>query len=235
MQESLVYPRLETMATRSCRASRAWPMLWLAALLTFAALLLGQVEATRGDSFGQLVVAQSIIKNGTIELDRYQAFFQKSDGSYDYDVRWRGGHLYHYFPIGVPLVTLPVVALANLAGFDMRDYDSAAQRILAAATGATIVLLLALMARIYFSPRTAVVVGMLGFFGTVIGPTVGMALSTSGFEILFVGAAALLLLQASHGRRLTGHAWMLGILLFLAYVCRPTAVAVIGPILPTCS
>ncbi len=211
------------------RSRFAWLVLVVAAGLTFGSLLLSQVEATRGDSFGQLVVAQSIIKNGTIELDSYRAFFSKSDGTFDSDVQWRSGHLYHYFPIGVPLVALPAVAVANLAGLDMRDYDNIMQRVLAAMMGAVIVLLLAAMAGFYFSPRIAVGLGMMGLFGTVIGPTVGMALSSHGFEILFVGVALLLLVLRSRGHKVAGVGWILGVDLFLAYLCRPTAVSAIVP------
>jgi hypothetical protein len=230
MHDTCPRDRLETSTPAFRLLNIAWLSLGFAVALSFGGLLLGQVEATRGDSFGQLVVAQSIIKNGTIELDRYRGFFQKDDGSYDVDVMWRAGHLYHYFPVGVPLLTLPVVALANLAGFDMRDYDSAMQRLLGAATGAMIVLLVALIGRIYFPTPVAAGVAILALFGTVIGPTVGMALSTNGFEIVFVGAAALLLLLRAQGRRVSGLAWLVGVTVFLAYICRPTAVAAILPI-----
>jgi hypothetical protein len=212
------------------RPRLAWLILALAAGLAFFGLLLSQVEATRGDSFGQLVVAQSILKNGTIELDSYSAFFRKPDGSYDSDIQPRGGHLYHYFPIGVPVVALPAVALANLAGLDMRDYDGVMQRVLGAAVGAGIVLLLAVIAGLYFRPAIAAGVAVLALFGTVIGPTVGMALSSNGFEVLFVGIAVLLLLLRSHGHRVAGLGLILGVDLFLAYLCRPTAVAAIVPI-----
>jgi len=55
-------------------SSRALPC--LLAIVSFGVLLLGQVEATRSDSCGTLVVSQSIIKNGTVRLHRYEDFFR---------------------------------------------------------------------------------------------------------------------------------------------------------------
>lgn len=212
---------------RAVRSSQAY--LYILAVVGFVALLLGQVEATRSDSFGTLVISQSLVQNGTVQLDKYHEFFLKDNGDYDMVVQQQGGHLYPYFPLGVPVLSTPVVALANLAGFDMRSYDSAGQRALAAAVGALTIVILTWIAALYFPPALAALLGVLGFFGTVIGPTMGMALWSIDYEIALVGLAAIMLLNHARGRPARGFAWLLGVILFFAYLCRPTAAAVILP------
>jgi hypothetical protein len=108
------------------------------ATISFGILLLGQVDSPCSDSFGTLVVAQSIVKSDTVRLDKYQDLFRRENGYYNEVVHWRGRPFYNYFPLDGPVLSVSVVALANLAGLDMRTYDNGGQRVLSAATGALI-------------------------------------------------------------------------------------------------
>jgi hypothetical protein len=113
----------------------------------FVVVLFSPVDATGGDSYGSLLTAQALIRQHTIQLDAYRDYFQLENGSLHYTVEEIDGHLYNSFPLGAPVVSLPVVALTAAVGLEIRDIDRPLQKVLAALSAAVLVLILYTIAR----------------------------------------------------------------------------------------
>jgi len=62
------------------------------------------------DSMWTLHVAMSIVREGNTNLDEYQDVIQARNG---YAVETIQQHLYNYFPIGTPLLSVPLVFVAD--------------------------------------------------------------------------------------------------------------------------
>lgn len=197
--------------------------LLIAVLLAMAMVMTSQVRATRGDSFGLLVVSQSILETGSIRLDRYRDYFLKEDGSLNQVTREHDGHLYHFFPVGAPVLSLPVVAVAQVLGFEAREFETPLQKLLAALSAATLVAVVYAVARRRFRPPTAAALGVLCLVGTIVGPTLSSALWSLNYELALFATAMLLVLRHADGQGRPWHPWALGIILFLAFLVRPTA------------
>jgi xanthosine utilization system XapX-like protein len=209
------------------QAKRAIAPLLIAMLLAMLMVVTSQVRATRGDSLGILVVSQSILETGSVRLDPYRDYFTKPDGTLDQVVREHEGHLYHFFPLGVPLLSLPVVALADLLGVAARDFETPLQKFLAAVSAALLAALLYALANLYFRPTVSAALAILGLVGTIIGSTISSALWSLNYELILFAAAMLLILAHARGQGRPWHPWALGIVLFLAFLVRPTAAAFI--------
>jgi len=189
--------------------------------LVFLVMLISPVSSTGSDSYGELLVSQAILRDHTVRLDPYRDYFRLPDGSLHQAAAESGGHLYNYFPIGTALIALPAVAAVNAAGLDVRDVDRALQKALAALASALLALVIYAIAREFFSRRASLLWSAGAIFGTVIGPTIGTALWSIDFELLFTGLVILYLVRIERSRR-TYPAWLLGLFLFLGYLCRPT-------------
>ena len=194
---------------------------WLVTLCVCAFLLtyLATVDASLSDPWGTLLTAQAILEHGTIRLDAYAA-----------DVRWsyepvlpaQNGHVYNYFPLGTSLFALPAVALARLRGEDMiyPQDNQALQNVLSSLTVVAAALLIWALCR-RFLPRPAAFVVTAAFvFGSPIASTLGTALWSSNLALV-LGLACLVVVSrpGDAGWRVEA---LLGTLVFLAYLCRPT-------------
>src|SRR5262249_18340475 len=109
-------------------------VLGLFAAGVFALAFLSPVSMADTDPALALLAAQAVVEHGTLSLDAYAA--QPGLGydlDTDYRVRRIGGRHY-YYSIGVPLVSLPAVAVLRGLGFDMRqpEEDFAAQNFVSA-------------------------------------------------------------------------------------------------------
>lgn len=209
------------------RTRRAIAPLLIAMLLAMLMVVTSQVRATRGDALGVLVVSQSIIETGSVRLDHHRDYFTKPDGTLDQVVREHGGHLYHFFPLGVPLLSLPVVAAADLFGIEARDFETPLQKLLAALSAALLAALIYVIAAPYFRPTIAAALAVLGLIGTIVGSTISSALWSLNYELVLFAAAMLLVLRHARGQGRPWHPWALGLLLFFAFLVRPTAAAFI--------
>ena len=205
--------------------------LWLAALCVSAFLLtyLAPVDASSSDPWGTLLTSQAMIEHGTIRLDAYFG-----------DVRWEyrrvppaaNGHVYNYFPVGTSILALPAVVLARLRGQDMiyPEDNRALQNSLSSLTVVAAALLTWALCR-RFLPRSASLAVSAAFvFGSSIASTLGSALWSINLALV-LGLACALLVATSPPRRLgRGAELMLGVLVFTAYLCRPT-MALLMPLL----
>ncbi len=229
---------------------------WVLAICVTAFLLtyLAPVDASLSDPSLTLLTAQAIGEHGTIRLDDYVA-----DARWDYGplLPAANGHFYDYFPLGTSLLAAPAVWLAGLRGQDMihpRD-ARALQNVLSSLTVVAAALLTWALCRRFLTRSASLAVTAAFVFGSTIASTLGTALWSSNLALV-LGLCSLWLLVAASDRRreeppdrrrvaapdrrleaAPGHrriGWRielgLGVLVFFAYLCRPTMVLLLPPL-----
>jgi hypothetical protein len=183
-----------------------------------------------------LVVTQSILENGTIYLNAYQddILIDQPFSTYvdNLVLLPYNGRYYHYFPLGPSVLSLPFVWVANLRGWDMLTTDNyALQRLLAAASSVLLFWLSFALARCYVSPWPSLLLGATAVLGSSLLSTIGIGLWSINFGTLFIALALLLLAQYDSGRLPDPAPLLLGVLLFLTFFVRASAVAFIVAVL----
>jgi hypothetical protein len=196
-------------------------------LAAFLVAYASPVKYTGTDPRGALLTSQAIVTYGTVKLDTY---YPGGTPPATFQIQKKNGHQYYYFPIGTSVSSLPFVWLAHLRGDDMFDAasDDALQNLLSALCVTTACVLMYMISRRYLAVGSSLLVTSAFSFGSSIASTMGAALWNLDFETVFLFAGVLLAHHAS-----TRWSWRrsvaLGTLLFLAYLCRPTAsVAVVA-------
>ena len=190
--------------------------------VAFFIVALSPVSYSGGDTYGALLVSQALVQRGTVQLDEFADYFQEPGGGLRHSVGEIRGHLYFRYPLGVSILSVPIVAAVNLVGMDVRDSERLLQKFLSAIVAACLVLLLFTIARMYLDQRTSALISLLGFFGTIIAPTVGGALWSINYALVFLGLAMFLLLRAADEPLSRSAAMWLGVVLFFGYASRPT-------------
>lgn len=210
-------------------ASMNWRILWflVAALLLFT-LITEQNRNTSSDPRGTLLVSQAIVQHGTVKLDSYGPALLHS---YGYVFNEKNGHYYNYFPLGSALLSVPIVALANGIGIDMGVHEPIVQMAIVSLCALGILLLLYQTARLFLGQRESFLISLLCWFGSAYASTLGTALWSHDFAVLFASLAIYLALKDASRSEL-GHAIAIGLSLFVAYFCRPT-LAMLAPFLLT--
>ena len=201
-----------------------------AVVITFVLVAVSPVSYAGSDSYGTLVLSQNLIRRGTLILDADRDYFIEPDGTLRHSVGTVNGHLRFRYPLGASLLSAPAVAAANLLGFDMRGSERLFQKLLSALIAALVVALLWRIGLARHGPLPAALLALLGFFGTVVAPTIGGALWSMNFSVLFMGVAVWLLLQLERQPAQQRIALALGVVLFLGYLSRPTFAAFILPV-----
>ncbi len=185
---------------------------------------------TNSDPSGCLLVSQSLLQHGTIQLDAYGSA-DALKARYGYRVRSYRGHTYYYFPPGTSLVATPFVAFARLLSKDMiiSGQESNLQGWLAALTVSAASVLAYVLARFRISSFKAFLVSAVFVGGSSIASTCGTALWSFNFEIIFM-LTSLCLILAILGRQVkrTVLSALLGFCLFMAFLCRPSAIIFVG-------
>lgn len=205
---------------------------WLAITVLVGCIILStwysSVDNTQGDSRGSLLLAQTILQEGTVKLDSHPDIVSELQ----YRVREKNGHVYYYFPIGTALYSVPFVAAANLAGQDMRIRyeENRMQRGMAVLLGVCTFLLLFLIARpLTQDSYRSVLLATLFWFGTGYSSTSATALFSHHWATVFTLLSIFLVTRpgsAAGNTRLI----LTGVFLFSAYLCRPT-LALLSPTL----
>lgn len=239
-----------------------------------AALLFGLVFLTyaispvsqSGDSFWTVPVMLSILSEGNTNLDEYPQLLREKGyqgvecvtAGYQIIPTNRisgcpaGSHYYYWYPIGTPVVALPLMAVTDavlrLAGpaadrlvgshvgpvaraFLQRDYLAShllVEVLLSSAIVAFTAVLLFLTARMYLGAGSSTVLALLFAFGTSAWSTASRALWQHGPDMLTLTAALYLLSLAA--RRPCALPWTAAPLT-LGYFIRPTSsiiLAVVG-------
>ncbi len=161
-------------------------------VLVLATFLLIKVAPTRlyvaGDLQESLVTAQSILQNKTIRLDAYYPADRPNT------VVEERGRLYYYFPLGTPLLSVPFVGVQLLRGKDMLvEADNfALQKTLAALALSLSVLLVYLICRYFLGYGLSWLFTVVFVFGSSIASTVGTALWSIDFALVFMLLAVLI-------------------------------------------
>lgn len=179
------------------------------------------------DPLKSLLVSQAILEHGTVKLDGYAHVVSSSD----YRIIEHHEHLYYYYPIGTSVYTIPLVWLANIVGRNMSlaGYDAWLQCVIATISIVIAFILIYLICRGFLNRYGSLVLSLIFILGTPIMSTMGAALWSVNFEIIFILISMLVLVNdARNIRRL--NTFLLGFFLFSAYLCRPTAITFIIPV-----
>ena len=199
---------------------------WLLATLIVLVVAVQQTHNTGSDPRGTLLVSQALVQHGTIKLDAYAGAYLDT---FAHQVHRKNGHIYNYFPLGTALLSTPFVAIANAFGFDMSRDEHLIQTVLAALTGLLITLIIYKIARLYLRQTESLLLAGLCWFGSSLASTVGTALWSHDFALVFSCAAIFLVIRQHQPKTLLVPA-LIGMSLFLAYLCRPT-LALLSPFL----
>lgn len=194
------------------------------------------VSNSNSDPELTLVVSQAVLEHGTIYLDEYQdrlalsrdfAGFRASN-----TILEQNGHYLNYFPLGPSLIAMPFVAAAHRLGYDMTVYkdNDALQNLLSGLTVVAVFGLLVLLARCYLSERVSLVLALVFVLGTNFISTLGTAFWTHNLSVPLFLLVLWLLARHEMGNSATIHPYLIGLLLFLAYICRASAAAFILPL-----
>jgi hypothetical protein len=183
-----------------------------------------------------LLVSQALVEFGTVRLDAYaegtilgESFDTLVNHGY---VVQLNGHYFNYYPVGPSLISTPFVALARLSGLDMTTRDSyALQRMLAALTTAVVFALIYSLARCYVPMAGALVIGLISILGSSLISTLGTALWSHNYTVIVISLVLWLFARRENGRSSTVHPVLVGLLLFLAFLCRASSAAFILPAL----
>lgn len=213
------------------RAKIFWPLLVCSLLLSYT-VYRAQVTYVQGDSALSMILGQAILEHGQIKLDPYedklrQHYFldmpmQDGPPVDHHGIQKRDGHLYSFFPIGNTVFAMPIIAGGYVAELDF--FDTAGRRLQSLAAAATCLCLFLLMyqfARRYFSANLSLAVAVLAFLGSSLSSTLGTALWSHNFGVLFA-MAVLYLVVKSYEDATPLAAMLIGALLFGAYLSRPT-------------
>jgi hypothetical protein len=192
-------------------------------------VLAAPVRYTNSDARATLPSAQALVERGSLRLDEE---LQGLDPADVLGGRWQvhaiGGHVYGRYPIGPVLVAAPAVWLARHLGLDMlrEEDDAALQAVLAAGSVALTFLLLEALAALWLSPLAALSLALLSVAGSTLLSTLGSAFWTHDTLVPSTLGALLLVARAEQAaRRLRrGEALLIGLLLALACLSRPTAI-----------
>ena len=193
--------------------------------LTFWVSYFSPVDYSGFDPLGNLVTAQTILQHGTVKLDAAAQVLRATGYIEGWHLSSKNGHVYYHFPLGTPLYALPFVWLANLRGADMtnRMDDAALQNTLSALTVALTSLLIYLLCRCYLGFGESLLFSAAFVFGSSITSTMGTALYNLNLTVVFVLLSLLLVVSADARKSGRINPYLLGVLMFSAYLCRPTA------------
>ncbi len=217
------------MANNTCSPRAQKRHRWLAWLLACAIVAIIGAQSTnnvRSDPRGTLLVSQAVVQHATVKLDTHGKALLDSYGNV---IHRKNGHFYHAFPLGTALVSVPFVAVANAVGIDMVKHEPPMQMLLVALAALLITATIYNTARIFLPKTESLLLASLCWFGSSLASTVGTALWSHNFAFLFSSAAIFLALRS----RQTGSvpaALLIGLCLFMAYLCRPT-LALLAPFL----
>ncbi len=212
------------------------PSRWVALIAAFALffiVLSGKVRYTTGDSRYALLASQALLEHGNLRLDAYNDRFglwEWNDGHL-----WMvykdatTGHTYYDYPVGTPIFAAPFVALGRAVGMSPinKNDDSDMQMLIASTLLILIFLLLFRLALLYIGDWPALLFAALFTFGTSLISTLGTALWSQNFEVVFICLILLELATVARGKRENVRGGWLGAFLFAAYLCRPTAAPLI--------
>ncbi|MFM8268949.1 MAG: glycosyltransferase family 39 protein [Pseudomonadota bacterium] len=190
----------------------------IALILCFCVVWFGRVRYTNADPMGSLMVSDALLTRRTIKLDR---FGEEALEKYGFRIHKKNDHFYYYFPLGTPILSLPLVIMAKAIGLDPKSTDDALQIVACSLTGVLTLWFLFKLALFFLPPNQATLVASAFWFGSSWASTGGAALWSHNWASL----CALMAIYFSIRSARSGNfkIWpMISLLLFLSYLCRPT-------------
>jgi len=193
----------------------------VAAVLTALLAYFSPVAATGSDPQFGLLVAQTMLRHRTLEMDLYQ---EAIGPILERSFVTLNGHIYYYFPLGTPLFAMPAVGVANLLGYDMADaaQEAATQNFISAVLVGLSFYVIYRICRCFLPAGAALFITATTFLGSALISTMATALWSIDFAVLFVALSLLVLSKQATGERRPSHPYLLGFFLFGAYLCRPS-------------
>ena len=213
-----------------------WLAWLLSALFLYGLATRSPVSNSNSDPELTLVVSQAILEQGTIYLDAYQDRLALSRDFAGYratnNILEQNGHYLNYFPVGPSLLLVPFVAAARSLDLDMTQYadNDATQNVLSGLTVVAVFGLLFVLARCYVDEWASLVLGLVFMLGTSFISTLGTALWSHNLSVPIFLLVLWLLARHEAGYTATIHPYLVGLLIFLAYICRASAAAFILPL-----
>ncbi|MBN1994189.1 MAG: hypothetical protein JW953_15935 [Anaerolineae bacterium] len=201
-------------------------LLIICSLLIFGLTYLATVETKNGDFTYSLLVSQAILEHQTIQLDAYK---NKIDGNrhfdHDYRIEKVNGHYYYFLPLAPSVLSTPIVWGANFMRQDMtvQEQEYELLKLMAAVSCVLIFLILYALGRCYLDPLSSLVIALVSVLGTNLVSSLGMALSSMNFAVIFITLSLLLIARYDTGQAKRINSYWLGLFLFLAFWSRPTA------------
>lgn len=185
--------------------------------LVFILIIKTNISYSLSDPRGTLLLSQAITETGSIKLDNY---LQKTKG-----VRLdkQNTHSYYFFPIGTSISSIPIVwfetAILKTDLADMLE-DVRIQKNIISVVSVLIFLNLYFVARFFYSSFHSSLFAFLFWAGTSFSSTLGTALWSHDFAVLYCLIGLNLLLKIIKNNK--DYAFWLSFCLFMSYLCRPT-------------
>lgn len=202
--------------------ARFWHRVFLPTGVVLLIFVVGNARNryTESDPLPTLLVASRLLNAGDLRLDPLieAAAIHREHWA----VKEKKGGFYDYFPLGTPLFALPYVALKQFLGYDVtvRRENEEAQVELATACVTLAFALSYLLALRFLPPLPAFLLSLTFCLGSPYASTLGTALWSHDFTVIFLLLALTALVDRELRSRL--NPWWLGFLLGSAYLCRPT-------------
>jgi hypothetical protein len=173
------------------------------------------------DALGSLLTAESILNHGTIKLDAYKG---KID-LYTWQIKEKNGHLYYIFPIGNSLCALPFVGITKLVKMRLTRFEDEIklQKGMSAITVVLTFILILLICSCYLDFPISLLLSSIFLFGSSLMSTMGVAYWSHNTTVIFTLLSLYIITNYETGRREQLNPYLLGFLLFLAFLCRPIA------------
>ena len=191
-----------------------------------------KVRYTGSDPHLTLLTSQAIIEKGSVNLESYRNSVSEEEfgGKWQYYVNKEKKETFYYYPVGTPILSVPFLFVAKLAGMNMikAEDDSTLQIIIANFLCIVIFYMLITIGSSFFNKWKALLLTLSLFLGTTLISTLGTALWSFGFEIVFILFAIKEIIKAENGNK--PKIFLIAIYLSLAWVCRPSALSFIAPV-----
>ncbi|MCL4262173.1 MAG: hypothetical protein KJ069_03120 [Anaerolineae bacterium] len=201
-------------------------------LLIFAIAYFSPNSSTNSDSRYSLLVSEAMLRQQTIRLDSYREVIGNEQ-----TVEWRlggkDGRLYYLYPLGSSVLAVPFVLPFLFMGQSMSvpTHDDTAQNLVSALVVVAIFLVLDRIGRYYLPPVASLLVAAACVLGSTLMSALGTALWNQDFTVLCVSVCLWLLVRLENKATFPLLPWLLGLCLFLAYLCRPTTAVFIALVL----
>lgn len=182
------------------------------------------ISTAESDAAITLLAAQAVVDHHTLSLD---AYVDHPDCAYDlrndYRVRKRDGS-YYYFIVGGPVLSVPMVWIANRFGYHMLDQgdEFATQNAISALICGIVFLLLYRTSRFFLPPWTSLVISLVTMLGSSLISTLATGLWNQGYATLGMQLVVLELVRSEKEQRPLRWPILLALVVG-SFLCRPTA------------